>query len=212
MTASPRPAPPISPAITTIESANRIVWLTDRSSIRRASGICTFESTCQRVAPSAVAASTVFAAHAADAERRDPDRGRDRVDHRRDDRGARPDREQDHDRHQVREGGDDLHRVEHRRDRACGTVATGRRARRAACRRASESPTAANISANVSTASLPEPEHREADERGEHPERRPAAAEAEHDQRPERGRARPRSLWNSRSATRRGRRGRSRAR
>ena len=62
MTASPRPVPPISPAITTIESAKRIVWLTERSSIRRASGNCTFESTCQRVAPSAVAASTVFGA------------------------------------------------------------------------------------------------------------------------------------------------------
>ena len=31
---------------------------------------------------------------------------------------ARADREQDHDRHQVRERRDDLHRVEHRRDRA----------------------------------------------------------------------------------------------
>ncbi len=30
--------------------------------MRRASGICTFESTCHRVAPSAVAASTVFGA------------------------------------------------------------------------------------------------------------------------------------------------------
>ena len=61
MTESPRPWPPISPAITTIESAKRMVWLTDSSSIRRASGSCTFVSTCQRVEPSAVAASTVFA-------------------------------------------------------------------------------------------------------------------------------------------------------
>ena len=60
VTASPRPAPPISPAITTIESAKRMVWLTESNIIRRASGICTFDSTCHRVAPSAVAASTVL--------------------------------------------------------------------------------------------------------------------------------------------------------
>ena len=57
------PKPPfvsISPAITTIESAKRIVWFTDRSSRRRASGSCTFQSTCRPVEPSAVAASTVF--------------------------------------------------------------------------------------------------------------------------------------------------------
>ena len=61
VTTSPRPAPPISPAITTIESAKRIVWLTERSSIRRASGSCTLTIVCQRVEPSACAASTVFA-------------------------------------------------------------------------------------------------------------------------------------------------------
>ena len=38
VTTSPSPWPPISPAITTIESANRIVWLTDRRINRRASG------------------------------------------------------------------------------------------------------------------------------------------------------------------------------
>ena len=62
MTTSPRPGPPISPAITTIESANRITWLTESSSIRRARGSCTFPSTCQRVEPIASAASTVFVA------------------------------------------------------------------------------------------------------------------------------------------------------
>src|SRR5262249_45371936 len=42
VTTSPRPLPPISPAMTTIESANRIVWLTPRRSVRRARGSCTF--------------------------------------------------------------------------------------------------------------------------------------------------------------------------
>ena len=60
VTTPPRPGPPISPAITTIESANRITWLTESSSMRRASGSCTFSSTCRFVEPSASAASTVF--------------------------------------------------------------------------------------------------------------------------------------------------------
>ena len=46
--------------MTTIESANRIVWLTPRRIIRRASGSWTFAISCARVAPSEVAASTVF--------------------------------------------------------------------------------------------------------------------------------------------------------
>ena len=62
VTRLPRPWPVlISPAITTIESANRIVWLTARSSIFRASGSCTLSRSCRRVAPSDAAASTVFA-------------------------------------------------------------------------------------------------------------------------------------------------------
>ena len=169
--------PPISPAITTIESANRIVWLTERSSIRRASGSCTFQSTCQRVEPSAVGGLDRVRRHAADAERGDPDRRRDRVDHRRDDRRARADREEDHDRHQVRERRDDLHRVEHRRDRALEAVASGLRARRAASRSASESATAANISAKVCDALVPEAhaaaKRRERRERRRAPRARP---------------------------------------
>src|SRR5439155_27375270 len=46
--------------MTTIESANRIVWFTASSSIRRASGSCTFATVCQRVDPIAAAASTVI--------------------------------------------------------------------------------------------------------------------------------------------------------
>ena len=57
---SPSPLPPISPAMTTIESAKRIVWLTESSSIRRASGSRTLKSTCCGVDPIASAASTVF--------------------------------------------------------------------------------------------------------------------------------------------------------
>ena len=60
VTVSPSPLPPIRPAITTIESANRIVWLTERSSIRRASGSCTLPSSCALVEPIDVAASTVL--------------------------------------------------------------------------------------------------------------------------------------------------------
>ena len=45
--------------MTTSESANMIVWLTDSSSWRRASGSWTLASVCQRVAPNACAASTV---------------------------------------------------------------------------------------------------------------------------------------------------------
>jgi hypothetical protein len=42
VTTAPSPPPPMRPAITTIESANRIVWLTPSRIIRRASGSCTF--------------------------------------------------------------------------------------------------------------------------------------------------------------------------
>ena len=47
--------------MTTSESANMIVWLTDSSSWRRASGSCTLKSVCAGVAPSAFEASTVSA-------------------------------------------------------------------------------------------------------------------------------------------------------
>ena len=46
--------------MTTIESANRIVWLSPRSSIRRDIGSCTFRSIWRPVAPIDAAASTVF--------------------------------------------------------------------------------------------------------------------------------------------------------
>ena len=55
--------------------------------------------------------------HAADSERGDAHGWRDRVDHRRDDRCRRADREQDHHGHQVGERRHDLHRVEEGRDR-----------------------------------------------------------------------------------------------
>ncbi len=59
---------------------------------------------------------------AADPERGDPDGGRNRVDDRRDDGGGVADREEEHDRHQVREGRNDLHRVEHGVDRALEAI------------------------------------------------------------------------------------------
>ena len=60
LTTAPRPPPPMSPAITTIESAKRIVWLSPRRSIRLESGSCTFWSSCRSVDPRDAAASTVF--------------------------------------------------------------------------------------------------------------------------------------------------------
>ena len=214
MTTSPRPAPPISPAITTIESAKRIVWLTESSSIRRASGSCTFDSTCHRVAPSAVRRLDRVRRDAADPERGDPDRRRDRVDHRRDHRGARADREEDHDRHQVRERGDDLHRVEDRRDRSVEAVrAAGDHAERHADQRArARRPRAsARTSATVSSQS---PSSREARRtRRTSPSAALHAAEAEHDSVAERRRADPRQpVEEPASARRRDRRGSSRSR
>ncbi len=60
MIVSPRPAPPISDAITTMLSAIMIVWLTASMSVRRASGSWTLPSTCICVAPIESAASTEF--------------------------------------------------------------------------------------------------------------------------------------------------------
>ena len=62
LTTAPSPPPPISPAITTIESAKRIVWLTPSRIIRRASGSCTFVRIWRVVVPIDVAASTVLTA------------------------------------------------------------------------------------------------------------------------------------------------------
>ena len=44
--------------MTTSDSANMIVWLTDSSSWRRASGSCTLKSVWAEVEPKALAAST----------------------------------------------------------------------------------------------------------------------------------------------------------
>ena len=72
VTTSPSPLPPMSPAMTTIESANRIVWLTPRSSVRRASGSCTFCSICRPSSPSP-ARPRPCSPGPADAERGDAD-------------------------------------------------------------------------------------------------------------------------------------------
>jgi hypothetical protein len=58
VTTSPSPWPPIRPAITTSESANMIVWFTDSSNWRRASGSWTLKSVWSAVDPNAWAAST----------------------------------------------------------------------------------------------------------------------------------------------------------
>jgi hypothetical protein len=55
----PSPGASISAVITTIDSAIMIAWLTASTMVGRASGRRTLPSSCQRVEPSAVAASTV---------------------------------------------------------------------------------------------------------------------------------------------------------
>ena len=59
-TTAPSPPPPMSPAMTTIDSAKRMVWLRPRSSMRRDIGSWTFRSIWRPVAPIDAAASTVF--------------------------------------------------------------------------------------------------------------------------------------------------------
>ncbi|GBC86894.1 hypothetical protein HRbin12_00893 [bacterium HR12] len=59
ITSYPSPPPPTSPAMMTTESTIITVWFTPRRIEGRASGNCTFVSTCQRVDPNARAASTV---------------------------------------------------------------------------------------------------------------------------------------------------------
>src|ERR671916_67730 len=59
-TVSPRPPDPTSAAMTTIERASMITWLTPAMIVGRACGSSTLRSVCQGVAPKAWAASTVF--------------------------------------------------------------------------------------------------------------------------------------------------------
>ena len=94
--------------------------------------------------------------HLADAQRRDPDRGRDRVDHRGDGRRRRADQEQQGHRREVGERRHDLHDVEDRRDERREPLARGRRGSRAGRRSATES-TAASVSASVSMLSSHRP-------------------------------------------------------
>ena len=58
MMSTPRPGALISAAMTTMESAIMIVWLTASAIVDLASGRWTLRSVCQRVAPSEVEAST----------------------------------------------------------------------------------------------------------------------------------------------------------
>ena len=120
--------------------------------------------------------------HAADSESRDPDRGRDRVDECRRDGRAGADREEDHDRHQVGEGRDDLHRVEHRGDRTLEAVgAAGDDAERDSDREREADRREGQC--ERPHARLPEAHRREAEERREHAEGRAPSAEAQHDER-----------------------------
>ena len=129
--------------MTTIESANRIVWLTPRSSIRRAIGSCTLGASAFLSSPaprrprpcSGTPRMPSAVMRIAAGSRRSWSR---RL-------RPRPHREEEDDRHQVRERGDDLHRVEH------GVMPLKRRERPAATPRGMptriDSPTAASMSA-----------------------------------------------------------------
>src|ERR687885_524502 len=59
-TVSPKPPAPESAAMTTIESASMITWLTPAMMVGRACGSSTLRRVCHEVAPKAWAASTVF--------------------------------------------------------------------------------------------------------------------------------------------------------
>ena len=135
--------------------------------------------------------------HLADSERGDPDRRRDRVDHRRHDRRSRADREEDHNREQVGECRDDLHRVEERRDRAPEAVgAAGDHAERHADEQ--REPDGGDRERERLDALLPEAHQRERPEREQDPGRRAPAAEAEHEQGREQRRPRPGELLEER--------------
>jgi hypothetical protein len=131
-----------------------------------------------------------FLRDAADAERRDPHRGRDGVDHRADHRRRRADREQDHDRHQVRKGRHDLHGVQHRCDGAVEPVV-------AACEDTERHPDGERQGdcrqhqGERLNALLPEAHQSERQERGQHDQRRAPASEAQHHERRRRDRADP---------------------
>lgn len=56
-TSSPSPRAPIIEAITTIDRAIMVVWLIPAMMLGRASGNCTPNSCCQRLAPKALTAS-----------------------------------------------------------------------------------------------------------------------------------------------------------
>ena len=99
-----------------IDSAAMIVWLSPTTMVRRAIGSCTRRSSCHAVWPERSVASTRGRRHLADAVRGDPDDRRQRRRQRGDDRGARPDAEEQRDRREVDEGRQRLHQVEHGRD------------------------------------------------------------------------------------------------
>ena len=193
MTTSPSPWPPISPAITTIESAKRIVWFTERRRSRRASGSCTLKSVWQPRGAERLRRLDGVRRNAADPERGDADRGRHGVDERRHDRRAGADREEQHDRHQVREGGHDLHRVEHRRDQPPEAVgAAGEDPEREPDQKRERD--GRERERERAHARLPQTHQPERGERGERAEGRAAAAEAEDDEHAERRRAGPGQL------------------
>jgi hypothetical protein len=118
---------------------------------------------------------------AADTERRYPHRGRDRVDHRADDRGRRAHGEQDHHGHQIGEGGDDLHGVKRRGDRPQkALIAPGEHAERHADRKRERH--RRQHQRKRLNALLPEAHQREGDKGSRHQQRGAPAAKAENDE------------------------------
>ena len=88
-TCRPSPAAPTKAAITTMPRAIMIVWLTPSMIDGLASGICTFDSVWRWCRPEGIGDLERGRRHVADAQRREPDRGRQGEDHGRDQGGRR---------------------------------------------------------------------------------------------------------------------------
>ncbi len=113
-TSRPRPGAPTIAAITTMPSAIMMVWLTPSIMDGLASGSWTFAQGLPRRGTERAGDLERGRGHVADAERGEPDRGRQGEDHGRDQRRRVADPEEQDAGKQVRVRGDRLHRVHER--------------------------------------------------------------------------------------------------
>ena len=132
-----------------------IVWFTPSRIEGRASGSCTFSRSCRGVRSVRLRRLDDLLRHLPDPEVGEPDRRRQRVDHRRDHAGDPPELEQEDHRHQVDERRHRLHRVEHRLERPAGTRRSSPTRRRAGSRSTIDRTTATSTWLSVSIAQVP---------------------------------------------------------